>query len=44
VGTIRTAPQWIRISSVAKVNPRVQGMDGAVRSFVEYLYALAESR
>jgi acetylornithine deacetylase/succinyl-diaminopimelate desuccinylase-like protein len=29
---------------VDSVNPKVQGMDGAVRSFVEYLYALAESR
>jgi acetylornithine deacetylase/succinyl-diaminopimelate desuccinylase-like protein len=29
---------------VDSANPKVQGMDGAVRSFVEYLYALAESR
>jgi hypothetical protein len=26
---------------IESTNPRVQGLDGAVASFVEYLYALA---
>lgn len=30
-----------RLSHIESTNPKVQGFDGAVMSFVEYLYELA---
>ena len=34
----------IVVAKLESTNPKVQGIDGAVRSYVEYLYEVARAR